>query len=96
MKKAGYGDDLWSKYSNLKDKIGNLELLLPHENQEKSDQPFEKWITTRDTSFKQRHLIPNNPDLWKFENFEGFIDERERLIVERLDKLFGSLDTGEA
>ena len=96
MKKAGYGDDLWFKYSNLKDKIGNLELLLPHENQEKSDQPFEKWITTRDTSFKQRHLIPNSPGLWKFENFEGFIDERERLIVEHLEKLFGSLDTGEA
>lgn len=96
MKQAGYSDDLWYNYHALKDRVGNLELLLPHENQEKSDQPFEKWITTRDTSFKQRHLIPNNPDLWKFENFKGFIDERERLIVERLDKLFGSRDTGEA
>jgi len=87
---------LWHKYYGLHNRIANLELLTQQENLEKLNKPFDEWIRSRDVSFKKRHLIPDNPDLWKFENFEGFIDERERLIVERLDKLFVLLDTGEA
>jgi len=95
MKQAGYSDEIWYKYYELKDRVGNLELLLPHENQEKSDQPFDKWITTRDPSFRQRHLIPNEPELWKFEKFEDFIRKREELIKSRLKQLFGPPDTKE-
>jgi hypothetical protein len=95
MKQAGYSDELWSRYYLLEDRVGNLELLLPHENQEKSDQPFDKWITTRDPSFRQRHLIPNEPELWKFQNFEAFVKKREELIKSRLKQLFGPPDTEE-
>ncbi len=92
--KANGQESLWPKYNSLYNRVANLELLTQQENQEKLNKPFEKWITTRDTSFKQRHLIPNNPDLWKLENFDDFINEREQFIVERLKKLFGLLDTG--
>jgi hypothetical protein len=95
MKQAGYSNDIWYKYYELKDKVGNLELLLPHENQEKSDQPFDKWITTRDPTFRKRHLIPDEPELWRFENFEGFVKKREELIKSRLKLLFGTPDTEE-
>ena len=96
MKQAGYGDDLWLRYYLIKDRVGNLELLSPHENQEKSNQPFDKWITTRDASFRQRHLIPDDPELWKFEKFDSFIKKREELIKSRLKQLFGPPDTKEA
>lgn len=77
------------RYLELKDNLGNLELLSSEENQEKSDQLFENWITTRDTTFKNRHLIPDKPELWKFEEFEKFVNERQVLIYDRLEELFG-------
>jgi hypothetical protein len=76
------------EYRNLSNKLGNLELLLSHENQEKSDQNFESWLSTRDHSFKKKHLIPDDQRLYKFENFPLFIQEREKLIKHRLSTLF--------
>jgi uncharacterized protein with ParB-like and HNH nuclease domain len=70
--------------------IGNLELLLAHENEAKLDKPFEEWITTRDDGFKKRHLIPDVPELWKLERFDEFIEAREKLIASRLKKLFAA------
>lgn len=67
-----------------KDRLGNLCLLWSRENQEKSDQPFEDWLRTRDASFRKRHLIPEDPKLWKFERFGDFLKAREKLISERL------------
>ena len=95
MKEAGFGRDEWSIYNELRDYVANLELLLSHENQEKSKMPFEQWIKTRDTSFKKRHLIPDDADLWKFKNFERFVEERERLVEKRLVQLFGLPESGE-
>lgn len=90
MKEAGFTREQWTEYTKLKDFVANLELLLSHENHGKSSVPFDKWIRTRDSSFRTRHLIPEDPDLWRFENFERFVEERERLIQERLVRLFGS------
>jgi len=87
---------LWYKYSGLHNRIGNLELLTQQENLEKLNKPFDGWIRSRDASFKKRHLIPDNPELWKFENFEHFVVARETLIKERLVQLFGPPDTKEA
>ena len=74
----------------LKDRVGNLCLLLAHENQEKSAKPFEEWLQTRDKTFRQRHLIPDDPTLFKFERFDDFISAREELIKRRLQLLFGN------
>jgi hypothetical protein len=96
MKSAGFNVDKMFLYAKLRDRLGNLELLSPDENKAKSNQPFDKWLKTRDDSFKKRHLIPDVPELWKFENFESFIKKREELIEKRLKKLFGPPDTKEA
>jgi len=95
MKEAGYTREQYSRYNELKDYLGNLELLVFQENQEKSDVPFDKWIKTRDASFKKRHLIPDDPELWKFGNFESFIQQRKNLIEGRLKRLFGRHDAKE-
>ena len=93
LTEAGLGEQKkWSFYS-LHDRLGNLELLLSHENEEKSAKPFEEWIRTRDTSFMKRHLIPDKPELWTFENFDKFIQARETLIKERLRRLFAPVRT---
>lgn len=74
---------------NLMNRIGNLQLLLASENQEKLDKPFDEWIATRDEGFKKRHLIPDDPALWRLDRFDDFIKAREKLIAARLKQLFG-------
>lgn len=88
MDDAGLSADQEKRYLELMNRIGNLELLLAHENEEKSDQIFETWIRTRDASFLDRHLIPQDKHLFFFTRFEDFVREREKLIRQRLQTLF--------
>lgn len=80
--------DQQEKYNELMNRIGNLELLLPAENQEKSDTNFEEWLPTRETNFRVRHLIPQDNTLLRFDKFEEFIEVREELIRQRLRTIF--------
>ncbi|QNN24034.1 DUF262 domain-containing protein [Planctomycetales bacterium ZRK34] len=78
------------KWQRLSNRLANLALLMSSENQGKSDQPFHEWLATRDTSFLQRHLIPQEPRLWRIENFPEFIEAREELIKVRLRTIAGT------
>ena len=95
LEAAGLDTSQVCQYRSKMNRIGNLQLLLAHEDTAKLDTPFEEWITTRDGGFKERHLIPDDPDLWKLERFEAFIKAREELIAVRLKKLFAVGDRGE-
>lgn len=77
-----------ARYLALMNRIGNLELLSAPENLEKSNQDFNTWVSTRSLNFKQRHLIPSDPALLRFDRFEDFIAAREALIRDRLTSLF--------
>ncbi|WP_176491431.1 DUF262 domain-containing protein [Polaromonas sp. AET17H-212] len=72
-----------------KDRLGNLCLLLAHENIGKQDMPLPDWLATREPDFLKRHLIPENPSLWEFDQFPEFLNEREKLIRRRIKTLFG-------
>lgn len=73
-----------------RDRLGNLCLLLAHENQGKSDMPLHEWLASRDRSFRDRHLIPEDPELWRFECFAEFLKAREQLIRARLMARYAS------
>lgn len=73
---------------NRKEQLGNLCLLLAHENVGKQDMPVDEWLLSRDSSFLKRHLIPADKSLWKFDRFNDFINAREELIRTRLKTLF--------
>lgn len=90
LKAAGIASDRHKSYSLLAQQVGNLELLLDKENEEKSNQGFESWINSRDATFRQRHLIPTDRSLYKLDKFEEFIAERDKLIHARLTKMFAS------
>ena len=94
LTRAGIAADKQEAYLNAVDYIGNLELLLEHEKIKKSNQPFDEWLVTRDASFKERHLIPADPELYTLDRFLDFIDQREALIKRRLTTLFGSVSVG--
>lgn len=87
LENSGLTPEKQARYQGLVDRVGNLQLLLAQENQEKSDQDFQQWLTTRDAGFRRRHLIPEDDGLLKFEKFEEFVLAREGLIRDRLKRL---------
>lgn len=78
------------QYKDLANNFGNLTLLTAPANNEKRAVPFEEWICTQEVAFLDRHLIPQSPELWKFERFPDFMKERERLILDRLYRVLGT------
>ena len=65
--------------------IANLELLTESENKRKNDAPFNEWITGRDTSFKERHCIPDGMD-YTYDNFKTFIERRKKILHDALER----------
>jgi len=88
LKEMAFDKDKIERLRSLYNRIGNLQLLNEDENLAKSGKEFGDWITTRDQSFKARHLIPDDSELYKLEHFEEFLDAREQLITERLKSIF--------
>jgi len=67
-----------------RDQIANLMLLSAEENRDnKKDKTPEEWLRDKDDEYFEIHLLPKNKDLWKIENFEKFVKEREKLIVDK-------------
>jgi len=79
--------DQQTRYLDLRDRVGNLELLPKSEHDTKLAKPFEVWLSTRDESFRKRHLIPEGDHLLRFESFEAFVQKREELIAARLRQI---------
>ena len=65
-------------------RLGNLQLIPGQENLEKTDLPFDSWITGRDRYYLERHLIPDRLDLATAMMLPEFVQEREKLLRRRL------------
>lgn len=71
-----------------RDQIANLMLLSAEENRdEKKDKSPEEWLKDKNDEYFEIHLIPKNEELWKIENFERFVEERSKLIVDKFKKM---------
>jgi hypothetical protein len=86
LKKRGYDDTKVQSYMSKYNLLPNLELLADTENLSKNATPFDQWIQTRDTTFRERHLIPDLP-AYGFDSFEEFSRGRTALIVAALKHL---------
>ena len=70
--------------------LGNLQLLEATPNEEKKATPFIEWLSVtyknedQRKDYMKKNYIPD-VDL-SLANFEEFMDEREKLIVEALKK----------
>lgn len=73
-----------------KERLGNLCLLLAHENVGKQDTALPEWLASREPGFLKRHLIPTDRALWHFDRFPDFLKAREALIRDRLKTTFGA------
>lgn len=72
-----------------RDQIGNLMLLTAVENGSggKTDILPEIWFADKSDEYLYLHLIPRDKNLWKIENFEAFVEERKKLILQKFDYL---------
>lgn len=90
-----FAQDLFRKdlkqYRSACDQIGNLTLLNARENMEKKAKPFDEWIRTREPGFMTKHLIPAEEKLWRPESFPDFLQERSRLMLDRLFQVLGAV-----
>jgi hypothetical protein len=96
LREAGVPEERWERHKELRDRLGNLELLLPEENLEKSAKDFSGWVATREDGFRREHLIPDDDGLLTLGRFEDFVSAREELIRERLRGLFVEEAGGDA
>jgi hypothetical protein len=71
------------------DRLANLQLLPAQENMEKGAISFDAWITGRSDAYRDRHLISYKPDLWTAAQLPEFVQDRARLIRQRLSSKVG-------
>lgn len=87
LSKRGIDEDDQQFYRENFDCLGNLQLLEGSVNQAKQDMPFDQWLKTNfkgdeQNEFCRKNYIPGI-DL-SFENFGPFIEQRQKLIREKL------------
>lgn len=79
----GYDIETIRKYQKYFNTILNLQLITETENLEKNATPFDVWLPTRDSNFKERHCIPSL-DSYNFDDFIKFIDARKTILINKL------------
>ena len=89
LRGRGYDDSKVERYMSLFNTICNLQILTDSENMEKNNMDFGTWISTRDESFRSRHLIPEIEN-YEFDKFEDFLVARSDQIVLKLKSYDGS------
>ena len=87
--KKGVPVDKTSEFIENCNYIGNLQLLEDIPNIEKSNTDFDVWLNNTVSAsalsdYKRKHFIPA-VDL-SFANFDCFLEEREKLLIEALKK----------
>ncbi len=80
--------DLQKYRKRARDQLANCMLLTREEHGAggKGAMTPDEWFARadNDAAYRRRHCIPDDPELWKVENFERFIVARKRLILEKL------------
>jgi hypothetical protein len=77
--------DLLKYHRDERNQIANLMLLTAQENgpSKKGDKQPSEWFADKNEAYLDMHLIPKDPELWKLENYEKFIEERKKLIFDK-------------
>ena len=83
LNKRGYDQKTIEAYLEHFNSIANLQLLKSSENLEKNAKAFDTWLSSRDTNFKERHLIPDLTN-FGFDEFINFINQRREIIKSKL------------
>ena len=72
-----------------RNQLANCMLLTREENGSggKSDILPEVWFADKEKNYLEKHLIPQDKNLWGIENFDDFIAARKDLIRNKFKSL---------
>jgi hypothetical protein len=93
LKAAGYGTDNRIKYS-LAQEITNRAILTQIANRTKSAANAEDYlaeIADKNPDSLARQCIPDDPELWKLENYERFLETRRDMLASELNAFLNSI-----
>jgi len=77
----------WKEFTSKVNDIGNLRFVSRDENLMKSDKDITKYFESEGKLLDiDIHCIPEDKELWKIENYPKFLEERRRLMLERIRK----------
>jgi len=77
-----------SEFEGLINDVGNLTLLtMGTNNRLRSERP-SNYLPRIPLEIRKAHLIPENPELWKTENYKQFLEERKKLIIDAVDNFW--------
>ena len=77
--------------------LANYAFLTKDTNDKISDQFTSDYMpkyVSNTPGAVESHWIPMNPELWKIENYEKFLEKRRELLAEAANKLLDSLNSG--
>jgi len=78
---------LKNRTSEEVNQLANLTILTEQENLSKGKKQLTNWLSEMDSDqlvhFCRRNMIPSDKSLWDPLNFDKFIEERKRLIIEK-------------
>lgn len=97
LKKAGYGKENRVKYA-LAQELTNRAILTQVANRTKSATMAYDYLSAVKSKFPNAldlQSVPENAELWKIENYEGFLAERRKMLAERLNMFLQGITTTE-
>lgn len=86
---AGVSEMTTQAYLDRKDTLANLELLPEADNLKKSGMPFSDWLKGRDAAYIDDHCIPNDSNLYDFDQFLLFCSAREEILSAKFAQVLG-------
>lgn len=71
---------------SLVNEVANRAFITRDSNYSISNEDPREYLQEFDSSVLEKHLVPTNPELWKIENYELFLETRRKLIVEAINE----------
>jgi hypothetical protein len=96
LKDAGYGEDRL-KYQ-LAQELTNRVILTQVANRTKSDTEPSAYLASAKRRFPKAlelQCVPEDPELWKVENYERFLEARREILADQLNRFLGGLTSTE-
>lgn len=75
--------------------LANCMLLTQQENGSggKTDIPPDEWFKDKPIEYLEKHLIPQDKELWNLDRYEDFLAARKLLIIDKFKYLLASTST---
>ena len=93
LKKAGYGWENRHKY-RLAQEITNRAVITQIANRSKSNKPAAGYLKSVRENFPgalKLQVIPEQEELWQIENYEGFLQQRRKMLAEELNRFLENI-----